>query len=244
MSRRLSTIRNRPPGRTGQVYEALKEQVLDQTIKPGGRINIDQLVIELGVSSTPIREALAKLASERLVAFEPYIGYSAAPIHDDAWFHDMIDLRKLLEGESARLGAPRRDASILAELEQAFADMSASGLGQHYRKYARHNAADARFHEAIVASSQNRVFAEIYVTTQPHVHYARLYLSRGAEEDALVSAEHHAILQAFREGDGESAAAALVRHLEAARARLLKSAAIARARVGEAGPPKKRQHKD
>src|ERR1700737_2868221 len=80
-------------GLTGQAYEAMKEQVLDQTIAPGARINIDQLVTELGVSSSPIREALAKLLSERLVTFEPYIGYSAAPIHDDAWFHDMMHFR-------------------------------------------------------------------------------------------------------------------------------------------------------
>src|SRR5258708_3618056 len=85
-------------GLTGQAYEALKEQVLDQTIAPGSRINIDQLVTELGVSSSPIREALARLLSERLVTFEPYIGYSAAPIHDDAWFHDMMHFRMMLQG--------------------------------------------------------------------------------------------------------------------------------------------------
>jgi len=108
MSQQESVLRSRAIGRTGltnQSYEALKEQILDQTIAPGARINIDQLVIELGVSSTPIREALARLCSERLVTFEPYIGYSAAPIHDDDWFHDMIDFRVLFEGEAACTGA-------------------------------------------------------------------------------------------------------------------------------------------
>src|SRR5260221_14698946 len=91
-------------GLTGQAYEALREQILDQTILPGARINIDQVVAELGVSSSPIREALARLLSERLVTFEPFIGYSAAPIPTDAWFHDMIEFRAMIEGRAAVIG--------------------------------------------------------------------------------------------------------------------------------------------
>jgi DNA-binding GntR family transcriptional regulator len=227
-------------GLTGQAYEALKEQILDQTIAPGARINIDQLVTALGVSSSPIREALARLLSERLVTFEPYIGYSAAPIHDDAWFHDMMHFRIMLEGGAALLGAPRRDAAIVARLEEALAEMRSSGLGHHYRKYGRFNAADAKFHQAIVAGASNQVFIQVYNDLQPHVHYARLYLNRGVEEEAEVGAEHSAILEAFRQGDGEAARDAIVGHLETASSRLLKSAAAARARVGDTGRPKKR----
>jgi DNA-binding GntR family transcriptional regulator len=157
-------------GLTNQAYEALKEQILDQTIAPGARINIDQIAAELGVSSSPIREALARLLSERLVSFEPYIGYSAAPIHHDAWFHDMVHFRVMLEGGAALVGAPRRDAAIVDALEQAFAEMSNSGLGQHYRKYGRFNAADAKFHQAVVASAGNSVFDQVYRDLQPHVH--------------------------------------------------------------------------
>lgn len=227
-------------GLTGQAYEALKEQILDQTIAPGARLNIDQLVTELGVSSSPIREALARLLSERLVTFEPYIGYSAAPIHDDAWFHDMLHFRIMLEGGAALSGAPRREAAILSRLEEAFAEMSSSGLGHHYRKYGRFNAADAKFHRAIVASAGNVVFVQVYNDLQPHVHYARLYLNRGIEEESDVATEHDAIAAAFREGDGEAARDAVVAHLKAGSSRLLKSAAAARARVGETGRPKKR----
>ena len=180
-------VRPRTIGRSGlavQAYEALREQILDQTIAPGVRINIDQLAAELGVSSSPIREALARLLSERLVSFEPYIGYSAATIPDDVWFHDMVDFRAMLEGNAAAIGAPRRDRATIVTLEQAFDEMSNSGLGHHYRKYRRFNAADAIFHRAIVASPGNKVFTQVYADLQPHVHYARLYLSRGVEEEA------------------------------------------------------------
>jgi DNA-binding GntR family transcriptional regulator len=231
-------------GRTGladRVYEALKEQILDQTIAPGSRINIDQVVTSFGVSSTPIREALARLNSERLVAFTPYIGYSAASIHDDDWFHDMIDFRVMLEGNAAAIGAPRRDAAILRRLEESFAGMSEAGLGQHYRKYARFNLADAAFHQAMVASAANDIFIQVYADLQPHVHYARLYLHRDEQKEVgSVTAEHRVILEAFREGDGAAARAGVVAHLEAARSRLLKSAAVARSGAGDIGRPKKR----
>lgn len=244
MSQTDTEIRRRPIGRTAltdRVHEALKEQILDQSIVPGARINIDQLVISLGVSSTPIREALGRLLSERLVTFAPYIGYSAAPIHDDAWFHDMIDFRIMIEGNAALAGAPRRDPDILARLEAAYVSMGGAGLGQHYRKYARFNLADADFHQAIVASAANRIFVQVYKDLQPHVHYARLYLHRNEQEaEEVVADEHGAMLNAFRTGDGAAAHAAVITHLEAARSRLLKSAAVARAQTGEVSRPKKR----
>ncbi|CAN5358995.1 GntR family transcriptional regulator [soil metagenome] len=236
-------LRPRTIGRNGlatQAYEALREQILDQTIVPGARINIDQLAAELGVSSSPIREALARLLSERLVSFEPYIGYSAAPIPDDAWFHDMVDFRAMLEGNAAAIGAQRRDPETIAALEQAFAEMASSGLGQHYRKYRRFNAADAQFHTAIVASAENQVFRQVYADVQPHVHYARLYISRGVEEEADVAAQHLAILDAFRKGNGVAARDAVIVHLESVRTHLLEKFAHARAKIAGIGRPKKR----
>jgi DNA-binding GntR family transcriptional regulator len=231
-------------GRSGlatQAYEALREQILDQTIRPGARLNIDQLTASLGVSSSPIREALARLLSERLVSFEPYIGYSAARIPDDSWFHDMVDFRAMIEGTAALAGAPRRNPEIIAAMERAFDEMASSGLGQHYRKYRRFNDADARFHRAIVASAGNQVSMQVYADVQPHVHYARLYLHREVEEEAEVAAQHRAILDAFRDGDGAAARDAIVLHLASVRAHLIEKVAHVRATTAvDSGRPKKR----
>jgi DNA-binding GntR family transcriptional regulator len=53
-----------------QTYEALRELILDQGLRPGSRLNVDRLARELGVSSSPVREALARLEAERLVVSE------------------------------------------------------------------------------------------------------------------------------------------------------------------------------
>ena len=96
------------------------------------------------------------------------------------------------------------------------------------------------FPGTIVASAENQVFVQVYADVQPHVHYARLYLSRGVEEEADVAAQHLAILDAFREGDGDAARQAIAAHLESVRTHLLKNVAHVRARIGDAGRPKKR----
>src|SRR5207237_5450708 len=149
-----------------------------------------------------------------------------------AWFRDMLHVRIMLEGAAALSGAPRRDPAIVSRLEEAFAEMGSSGLGHHYRKYGRFNTADAKFHRTIIASAGNAVFVQVYNDLQPHVHYARLYLNRGVEEESDVAAEHAAIVTAYRDGDGEAAREAVVAHLTAGSARPLKSAAAARGRLG------------
>ncbi len=215
---------------TEQTYEVIKEQILDQAIEPGSRLNIDRLVADLGVSSSPVREALGRLHAEHLVDFAPYIGYSAAPIPNDQWFEDMIRFRILLEGECAQIGASRRTDAVLESLRAALEEMKKSGLGQHYRKYRRYSDADAHFHYVIVDSAGNVISSQVYRSLQPHVHHARLYLDRGAEREIVTAEQHQAIFDAFVAADGRAAKAAVENHLNSTLDHLLRSAATARDR--------------
>ena len=67
-----------------QVYEAIKERILDQAYAPGQKLNIDGLVRELKVSSTPIREALTRLVAEGLVSAAPFVGFATAVLPERA----------------------------------------------------------------------------------------------------------------------------------------------------------------
>ena len=62
------------------VYDALKERIMDQVYLPGERLNIDGLAADLNLSPTPVREALVRLAAERLVTFESFKGYRVSPL--------------------------------------------------------------------------------------------------------------------------------------------------------------------
>jgi DNA-binding GntR family transcriptional regulator len=207
-----------------QTYEAIKERIFDQTLKPGARLNIDALSRELNVSSTPIREALARLEAERLVVLELYSGYSVAPQPTLDYLRNLLDYRVVVEGHCARIGAARKHQATIARMKQLVEKMTAiPRLGTKYREYRRFVAYDGDFHQLIVDSADNKVFSETYRSLNAIILQSRLYLNRegGSTTSSEVVDEHRAILEAFQNGDGEQAEAAVRMHLEGGRRRLL-----------------------
>lgn len=207
-----------------QTYEALKERIFDQRLKPGARLNIDALSRELSVSSSPIREALVRLESERLVISELFAGFSVAPQPTSQYLSDLLDYRIVIEGHCARIGAEKGNAASLSALRQAYDRMArAPGLGRRYKEYHKFVQADVRFHQVLVDSADNQVFSEVYNSLHPIIVQTRVYLNT-ANDDARVEAvlaEHQAILDAFEKHDGQAAEAAVARHLIGGRLRLL-----------------------
>src|SRR5947209_19907708 len=108
------------------VYEAVKALVMDHVIAPGARVSIDGLARQLGVSQTPIREALARLESDGLVTKAPLRGYSATPLLTRAEVDDLLQFRLLIDpwvaGRAAELATRedhRRIASEIASCPEA-----------------------------------------------------------------------------------------------------------------------------
>jgi DNA-binding GntR family transcriptional regulator len=206
-----------------QTYEDIKERIIDQTLQPGARLNIDALARELSVSSTPIREALARLEREQLVSLELYAGYSVAPPPHPDYLEGLLNFRILWEGHCASIGAARRSAEILRTLEQSYKKMRGiRRLGTKYREYRKFTDEDSRFHQAIIDSAENPAMSKIYAGLHIILLQSRLYLTRsatGAPSENVLS-EHERILQAFLDGNGEAARDAITAHLESGRARL------------------------
>jgi DNA-binding GntR family transcriptional regulator len=207
-----------------QTYEALKERILDQTLEPGVRLNIDSLSRELAVSSSPIREALARLEAERLVVSEVYSGYAVAPKPSARYLADLLDYRIVLEAHCALVGAPKKDPRVLAHMHQAFDRMAAvPRLGTRYREYRRFVEADASFHQLLVDSAVNEVMSTTYESLHAILIQSRLYRTRegGSTPSSEVMQEHAVILAAFDAGDGPRAEEAVKTHLEGGRRRLI-----------------------
>ena len=217
------SLLNRAP-LSEQIYELLKERILDQELIPGRRLNIDALARDLGASSSPLREALSRLEAEQLVVSTRYSGYTVAPAPTKAYLRDLIDFRIMLEGQSAAVGAARRDPDILNDLRVLAQQMAGTRkLATQYKQYRRFVAADIRFHEAIIRSGGNEVTTNTYIGMNAILHQARVYLHRlsGEARAAEVAQEHFAILKAFELGDGDAAKDAVRRHLEGGKRRLL-----------------------
>jgi DNA-binding GntR family transcriptional regulator len=203
-----------------QVYEVLKERILDQAYEPGEKINVDALARELTVSSTPIREALSRLAAEGLVSAAPFVGFAVAPLPQLRYFADLYAFRAVIEPWAAAEAARSRPRDALKIMRDAVVLMKGGSLAREYRKNRGFLEADERFHRAILDASGNSVARQSYEDLRVHLHASRLFINR--EQDTQTTfAEHLAILDAIEAGRPDAAADRMRDHLEASKRRLL-----------------------
>jgi DNA-binding GntR family transcriptional regulator len=214
----FSPIR-RSSGLVEEVYEAIFSQLMALRIAPGSRITVDNLVRELNVSHTPIREALGRLEGEGLVVKTHLVGYSAAPQISRRRFDELYELRLLLEPDAARRAANRMDPDGLSTLRDAAGSMVRLEGADERARYSTFARQDAIFHDAILAIAGNELIRETLAHQHTHFHIFRLLFHARVTEEALD--EHDAILSAFADRNGEAAEQAMRRHIERSRDRLL-----------------------
>lgn len=197
------------------VYDALLGDIMTLKIPPGGRISVDALVRDLGVSQTPVREALTRLEAEGLVVKTHLVGYSAASLLDRKHFEDICDLRLALEPIAARRAAESGNAEaiglIVARNDQI---PSAVAQGRSYSQFAK---GDAEFHDAILAAGANALMGETLARLRVHFHLFRLYFHHRVTKEAVD--EHAVIVNCLQAGDGKGAERAMRKHLQRSRER-------------------------
>lgn len=192
------------------VRVAIYDNLLNLTIAPGGRINIDGVARQLEVSPTPVREALARLEAEELVVKRPMAGYVAAPLMTKAALADLLDLRLQIEPWLARLaaGADRTLRVGLLELlpprTQSPEPPAAS--------------VDAALHDRIAALAGNSSARQVLQRLNAAFHLYRFLATYGSVPDP--SAEHSALVKSIVAGDASAAQAQMRAHLTSARSRI------------------------
>jgi DNA-binding GntR family transcriptional regulator len=210
---------NRHHGLAEEAYDAIFAQLMSLKIAPGARITVDNLVRELNVSQTPIREALGRLEGEGLVIKTHLIGYSAAPQISRRRFDELYDLRLLLEPEAAKRAAVKMDARRLAILRDLAGVMSRAEGRDERSRYSAFARLDALFHDRILEFAGNELIRETVAHQHTHFHIFRLMFHSRVTEEALD--EHEALLAAFAAADGTAAKRAMRQHIERSQERLL-----------------------
>jgi DNA-binding GntR family transcriptional regulator len=205
--------------------------VMNNEIPPGARVNIDALAQDLGVSQTPVREALARLEADDLVRKEPLRGYRTTPLLTREQFADLYELRLLLEGwateRAARQITSHGGAALMSELDSVRVVPS----GNEYEAYRSITDHDTRFHGLIFELAGNEVVRSVWARTHCHLHLFRLLYAGMLGTRALQ--EHRLIAEAIGAGDVAGSVAAMQAHLEASRARLLPATSPASSRIKE-----------
>jgi len=200
----------RPPRLGDEVYNTIYAQLMSQNILPGSRISIDNLARELGVSQTPIREALSRLEAQGLVVKTHLIGFSASTQMDRARFEQLYELRLLLEPFAARKAASMITDEQFATLERLAEEMSLTGQGKvSYSEFAR---LDGQFHDLVAQASGNDLVQETLANLHIHMHLFRLFHHQQAASTANM--EHAALLAALKARDPDRAEQAMRAHVE------------------------------
>lgn len=187
-----------------RAYHSIRTAILDGHLMPGSAISEAERAETLGVSRTPIREALQMLAQEGLVEIFPKRGTLVARLSARD-VRESFELREAIETAAARLAARRRTASELESMRSALAGASGPDADEAYV-----SAAD--FHRAVVAAAHNRYLLQAFDSTAGRIDLASRLAARIAP-DYPQDVTHEAILAAIAAADVTAAELAMREHL-------------------------------
>lgn len=192
------------------VFERLRERIADGSLLPGQAVRTGKLATELGVSRTPVVNALKRLDQAGLVE---WVANSGAFVRRFSKLElaQVFEIREVLEGLAARHAATRLDHATIDRLEALFLPFVDTGNEAPGPRAVRdYLTADRRFHDTIIEAADSaplrRSLDHVHITTTSYAAGLVRTISSGV-------AEHDAILAAFRARDAEAAEAAMRTHL-------------------------------
>ena len=195
------------------VYERLRKRILDSELAPGSHILEQELAVMLGVSRTPVREAVIRLQNEGLLEIVPRHGVRIVPIAVSD-MREIYDVLISLEPRAAELLAARGASS--KELERLKASCEKMTDTLRRGEMEQWALADEEFHLGIVQLSNNRRLVDIVLNCWDQVHRARYFTLRLRQhpQPSKSIEEHYEIIEAIRQGDANAARRLYRRHRE------------------------------
>jgi DNA-binding GntR family transcriptional regulator len=193
-----------------QAYRYLRTAIQSGQLKPGDRLREVELASVIGLSRTPIREALAKLESEGLVLHDATRGIVVAQL-DYSMVTELYFMREVLEGTAARLTAQHAsevEISILEDLCQQYA----TSLDDQ----AKLDVSNRQFHDTLYRCSHNRYLVNMLTVLHDALSLLGSTTLGSPERAAETLKEHESIVAAIRNRDADGADLALRQHIRAA----------------------------
>ena len=201
------------------VFNTLRKAILKGELKPGERLMEIALAERLGVSRTPVREAMRKLELEGLVVMIPRRGAQVANITEKD-LNDVLEVRIALENLSIENACARMTEEQLAELKRAGRYFEETIKEGNLVKLAE---ADVAFHEVIYKASDNRRLNQVLNNLREQIYRYRVeYLKEEETRNVLVK-EHEEIYEAIKNRDVKKAQEISFRHIENQREAIIRS---------------------
>jgi DNA-binding GntR family transcriptional regulator len=214
-----------------RAYDELKAAVLANRLRPGDALSVPALATQLGISRSPVREAVQRLIHDGLASHVPHRGAVVSTV-DLADVRQLYVVREVMEGLAARLATERLDATKVGELRELL-EQHERVVTSDYDEHA-HIEMDMAYHRLIREVAGNTHLTTALDTIQGKAHLALHSLWRSPEAPRLAVAEHRRIFEAMTSGDPDAAELAAREHIRRLRIRL--SQAVA-AGPDQDGPP-------
>ncbi|RSN56471.1 GntR family transcriptional regulator [Amycolatopsis sp. WAC 04182] len=198
-----------PASRTEVVLEEIRRGILTTELKPGQPLVEAELAARLGVSKTPVREALKVLSNTGLVTFSPYKGASVCVV-DAELAKSVYDVRMVLEPEAVRRSVERRSPDLLEDAAEALKEASAAISDKDQAALSLLN---RRFHRALYSGCGNPLMVSILDDLRDRAALISVVGWAANPSWRREWAEHKAVLAAAKKGDADGAAGLLRAHI-------------------------------
>lgn len=192
------------------VFQTLRQAILRGELKPGERLLEIHLAQRLGVSRTPIREAIRKLELEGLVVMIPRRGAVVASITEKD-LKDVLEVRRTLEIMAAEVACERITPELLEKLEKAGEEFRRLKDSEDVTELA---IADVRFHEIIYEATDNARLINILSNLREQMYRYRLEYLKDKRSHECLNQEHQKIYAGIRCGDKKAVAMAVCEHID------------------------------
>lgn len=192
------------------VFNTLRQAILKGELKPGERLMEIQLANKLGVSRTPIREAIRKLELEGLVLMIPRKGAEVADITEKS-LRDVLEVRKALEELAVQLACEKITREEIRELEKA---------GEEFKKVLKSKdvteiaEADVRFHDVIYMATDNQKLIQLLNNLSEQMYRYRVEYLKEEGVFGQLTAEHDEIIKQITKREKENAAKIVCQHID------------------------------
>ncbi|MEA2530268.1 MAG: hypothetical protein QOG89_1912 [Thermomicrobiales bacterium] len=197
------------PSTSDRVYLRLKEAIASAALRPGESVVEAEVARQLGVSTTPVREALQRLGQEGLVVLNRFRGATVVEL-TDVDVREIYELREALEPLAAKSAVPLLTSEDLAAMREAI-DRAAMAIGVgDWQELSQWN---RRFHATFIDRCPNLRLRRTLATLQVQNRIIAVVTWQGRGYDNKEHTEHEAILEAAALGDADEAADRLRRHI-------------------------------
>ena len=185
-----------------RAYRYIEEQIVTMNLRPGDTVPDKAIAETLGISRTPVREAILRLRNERLVESQARRGLFVQAI-DLADYRDILETRRALDNLITRTACQRAEPEHLADLRICAAEMRAAGASRDVEAFMR---ADRRFDQIVAEAA--RLVAATAAVMPLHSHCRRFWYAHKRSGDLAASATYHIeIMEALALQDGDRAVA-------------------------------------